>query len=190
MHPAWMIVFLLQHQLLFVAWWVSICPGFVASVAIGALFWCPSAKPESADGAPAKPLTWTRCTIENPETSQGMLTKLSLKEQGYLYRGPAAAEGEGEKGEENRVEEIAWEAALRREGAEGEGGGGGGGGGGGRKEGEPVTSRITAPPPAPSSSSSSSGAVVAGEWAHATHGRSPPLQPSPSPLRPPPPCVR
>lgn len=64
-----------------------------------------------------------------------------------------------------------------------------GGSGGGRKKGEPATIRIAAPSPVPSSSPLSSVAVVASEWAHATHGRSPPLHPSPSPLRPPPTCA-
>eukprot|EP00903_Cladosiphon_okamuranus_P013726 g12779.t1 len=112
---------------------------------------------------------------------QGMLTKLSWKEQGYLYRGPPGDAGSGEEdtlaAEEQQegdrggaaAHPAALEAGRGRDGAEN-----GPGGGGGRDAMRAQTiSPVAVAAPSPSSSSSSP-SIVTSEWEHATHGGPPP----------------
>ena len=132
---------------------------------------------------------------------QGMLTKLSWKEQGYLYRGPPcdAADGgdDANAGEEQgREQEVSRDGEASNHRAPPEGGrggdgtdtagsGSGGGGGGGRGEtAAAMISPLVVAAPSPSSTSSSPSIVTSG-WEHATHGG-----PPPPPLQAPPPCVR
>ncbi|CAM9705932.1 unnamed protein product [Scytosiphon promiscuus] len=146
---------------------------------------------------------WFATEVEAVEW-QGMLTKLSWKEQGYLYRGspPSPHEICSDEEEEEELEERGFAATRETEqgarpgeveeeerdrdaacrpgsdGGTGNESGNGNGSKGGRDAG-----RLSLGSAAPSASSSCS-SLVAADWSHATHGRPPPPPPpSPQPLR-------
>lgn len=126
-----------------------------------------------------------------------MLTKLSWKEQGYLYRGSTPSQNNVENEEDEQEErpggashETEMGAAPPGEDAETErervaacrrAGESGSGSGIGSRDGGDEAGVSLGLAPSPSSSCSS---LVATEWAHATHGRPPPPPPQvPTALR-------